>query len=289
MPDSPSGIAAVIVLYNPDANVPGNVRAIAPQVDHVYLVDNSEKPAPGLAETIGAHNLSYVPMGGNMGIAAALNAGLERCGANGYEWALTLDQDSAPSDGMVRELDSCRATCTGAPVGVIAPVHQIRSGPAFELFEGCREELTVMTSGNLLSVSAWKSVGGFDESLFIDQVDHDLCLRFHEAGYAVLTCGTATLSHSMGEMSQRWLLGPVYVSNHTAIRRYYITRNRLWAIRRYGRRFPSFAERERRSMRQELLKIVLFERDKLAKLRMAWRGWRDFRSGRLGPYRDARP
>ena len=38
-------------------------------------------------------------------------------------------------------------------------------------------------------------------------------------------------------------------------------------------------------MRKDIVKIVLYERQKGRKLAMMWRGWHDYRAGRLGVFR----
>lgn len=286
MPESPNGIAAVMVLYHPDEAVIGNVRAIVPQVDRLYIIDNTERPdAPVNRAIRDIAGVQYAALYRNAGVATALNTGVATAQQSGFEWVVTLDQDSTPSSDMVEQLMRCASTCD-EPMGVIAPLHDVENAPASTPFEGCRRELTVITSGDLLSVEAWSRVGGFDESLFIDQVDHDFCLRLNIARYLVATCGSARMAHRMGDMTERRLLGPVFVSNHSPVRRYYITRNRLEMIRRYGGQFPAFAAAEKRAQFHELLKVALFERQRLAKLRMAMRGWGDFRRRRFGPFEN---
>jgi len=287
MPDvSTRDIAAIVVLYHPGRDAIDNTVAISGQVGRVYAVDNTETVDPTVAGTLGAFpNVVYMPMGGNTGIAAALNAGMERARDGGHAWVVTLDQDSTVPAGLVDELAACLRACEpDRPVGIVAPVYAMEGGPAPETFSGCRETLTVITSGDLLSVEAWNAVGRFDESLFIDQVDHDLCLRLHLGGYAVLECGSALLPHRIGDLVERRLRGPVYVSNHSALRRYYITRNRFAVTRRYRSQFPDFARREMSALRHEMLKVLLFEDDRFAKLRMSWRGYLDYRRGVTGPY-----
>jgi len=39
-------IAAVVVLYRPDDTALGNIRETVAQVDHVYVIDNTEEPGP---------------------------------------------------------------------------------------------------------------------------------------------------------------------------------------------------------------------------------------------------
>lgn len=281
----PEDIAAVVVLYRPSADTVFNLASYAGDVGRVYAMDNTEEPDPAITSAVCAvPGVEYVPMPGNAGLGAALNAGATAARAAGYPWLLTMDQDSVPLGRMVYELSRCAVACAHeVPVGLVSPVLQLENGPEEAGFEGCREALTTITSGSLLSADAWEKVGAFDETLFIDQVDHDLCLRLHLAGFAVLECGTARLSHAMGEMRRRRLLGPVYVSNHSALRRYYITRNRLAVSERYRDSFPEFRARELRALRHELLKVLLMEDHKFEKLRMSWRGYLDYRRGVTGP------
>jgi rhamnosyltransferase len=141
-----------------------------------------------------------------------------------------------------------------------------------------------MTSGNLLSVAAWEAMGGFDEGLFIDQVDHDLCLRMHRGGFEVLRCRDAHLHHRLGTTVKHRFPVTNYATHHSSLRRYYITRNRLEMVRRFGKEFPEFRKREMSAQWRELGKIVLYEDRKVEKLKMAWRGYRDYRRGVSGRY-----
>ena len=279
-------IAAVVVLYRPEPDAVGNIRASAAQVDHVFAIDNTEKPDDALATVLREiPNLTYTSMGDNLGIAAALNVGVAMARDGGYPWVLTMDQDTCPGEGMVDALASAASTCeVGRPIGTIGAQ---RPGQTDRLphFIGCRERLMIITAGSILNVAVWEQVGRFDESLFIDQVDHELCLRMQQAGYAVLSCGEASMSHSIGEISKHsFLLWKAYTLNHSPIRRYYITRNRFAMIARYGTEFPRFVERQTRYARKEFVKMVMFEDHRLAKLLMAWRGYVDFKRGVTGRY-----
>lgn len=281
----PEDIAAVVVLYRPVAETVFNVASYAKDVGRIYAVDNTEAPDRTIVSAIAAiPGLQYLPLEGNRGIGVALNAGIAAARSAGYTWVLTMDQDSTPHPRMVFELSRCASECCDGPIGLVSPVLDLENGPAEEADGGCREALTTITSGSLVSTTAWERVGGFDESLFIDQVDHEFCLKLHLSGLSVVECGSARLSHRMGEMRRRRLIGPVYVSNHSALRRYYITRNRFAVGARYRADFPEFRAREMSAMRHEMLKVLLLEDHKIAKFRMAWRGYRDFRRGVTGPY-----
>jgi rhamnosyltransferase len=288
MPDvGMQDIAAVVVLYRPNADVLANVRATAAQVDRVFAVDNTEEPDAGFIKALCTiPNLTHVPLGDNLGIATALNAGVEVARDSGHAWVLTMDQDSTPDEGMVAALARCAGGCAaGERVGILAPV--LLEGGALqpEPRPACSEVLTAITSGNLLSVDAWTDAGGFDEGLFIDQVDHDMCLKLHRRGFSILECGEARLVHRLGEPAEVRLGRTYHVSNHSPLRRYYITRNRFEVARRYRDDFPGFGRSAMRALRHELVKIVLWEDRKTAKLLMSWRGYRDYRRGITGPFK----
>ena len=282
----PEDVAAVVVLYRPGADTVFNLSGYSRDFGRVWAIDNSEEPDAQIVAAVSAiPKVEYASMHGNSGLGTALNAGIALAKDAGFAWVVTLDQDSWPAAHMLFELSHCASSCseTGR-IGIVSPVLRLENGPEEAGYEGCRDALTTITSGSLVSVAAWEKVGGFDEDLFIDQVDHEFCLRLHAAGLAVRECGSAFLAHRMGEMRQRRLLGPVYVSNHSALRRYYITRNRFAVSQRFGAQFPEFRTREISAQRHELMKVVLLEDHKLAKLLMSWRGYRDFRRGVSGPY-----
>jgi rhamnosyltransferase len=285
----PEDVAVIVVLYRPDTETVFNLASYAGEAGRVFAVDNSELPDPTIVSALNAiPSVTHISMDGNAGIGRALNVGVAHAGEAGFGWVLTMDQDSTPGHQMLFELSRCAETCgDGRSVGTVSPLLRLENGPAVSGFEGCRDALTTITSGSLLSVAAWSAIGGFDEDLFIDQVDHEFCLRLNMGGFAVLECGSAWLRHSMGEMRRRRLLGPVFVTNHSALRRYYITRNRYAVSARYRTRFPEFRSREMSAQRHELLKMLLLEDHRFAKLLMVWRGYRDFRRGRTGPYPGA--
>jgi rhamnosyltransferase len=111
-----------------------------------------------------------------------------------------------------------------------------------------------------------------------------MCLHLHRSGFEVLRCREARLLHPLGQTVKHSFPVTSYVTHHPAIRRYYITRNRLAIGDRYREDFPQFRKREMRNLRRELGKIILYEDDKWAKLLMSWRGYVDYRRGVTGRY-----
>ena len=282
---TPALVAGMVMLYRPTADVLDNVRTSADQVRALYAVDNTEDPDPSFVsalETIS--EVRYLPNARNLGVATALNIGSRRAIEDGYEWLLTMDQDSTPTPGMVASMLRCLSLPRAQHIGLISPFHTQVGGNPRKPQGPYTEVLTAMTSGNLLRLSAYAAVGPFLDDLFIDQVDNEFCLRLHAAGFTVLEAGEAVLAHRVGSLHYHRLPLPMYTSNHAPVRRYYITRNRFYVGRMYRDRFPEYRRFELRQLAKEVLKILLYERQKLPKLRMMGLGFRDYRRGRLGPY-----
>ena len=94
-------IAACIVAYNPDvALLHQNLDAFVHFVQHVYIWWNS----PIITKDFSSDNVSCLGDGTNKLIAAALNECLKQCLHDGYDFLLTMDQDSV-FDNFSRFLD----------------------------------------------------------------------------------------------------------------------------------------------------------------------------------------
>ena len=129
----------------------------------------------------------------------------------------------------------------------------------------------------------FEKAGFFDEKLFIDYVDHDFYLRLALAGYQLLECKGAKLIHQRGHYTQRKILGKlIETSNHSALRKYYITRNRMYMWKKYGLGYPDFVRHDKKTFRKQLLKMLLVEDKKWAKIKMTIKGMVDCRHNRFG-------
>ena len=133
-----------------------------------------------------------------------------------------------------------------------------------------------MTSGSLTNVEVWKIVNGFDESLFIDYVDNEYCIRCSENGFYTWQSFAARIYHHLGSRRFhrifRWRFS---ATHHSAWRRYFITRNRLYVSIKFWRSQRSYVLNDLKNMVVELIKIVLVEDQKLAKILSIVRGLKD--------------
>jgi rhamnosyltransferase len=289
-------VCAVVITYFPQRQCVDNLAALAPQVGELIVVDNgssleSWQPVEAAARRL---DVTLVRLGANRGIATALNEGLMFAKAHGYRWLATFDQDSRATPDMIREmLAALESHPCPRQVAVISACHidplygfDFRYPVTDASGEGWRAVPFVMTSGNLIDVRTVSAAGGFEDSFFMDYVDIEFCLRLRRLGYQILEATRARLLHSLGRFElRRFLFRRLPVTNHSALRRYYITRNRLILWRRYWRREPLWFILDLYGFLYDCMVIVLYESGAGAKLSMLVRGLRDGWRRVGGPFR----
>lgn len=279
-------VCAVMVTYNPRPVFIDNVAAIAAQVGAVVVVDNgstgeTEQHLHELETRLGCRVIRNHQ---NLGVAVALNLGVKYALKAGFDWVCTFDQDSEVCGGFISQmLETYQQAPHPETVALVAPSYVDRESGFKVLLKRAAdgEILTAMTSGSMISSSAIQKLGFFDESLFIDAVDIEFCLRARRKGMLILQ-SPAVLLHSLGQTTYYRLFGLRFgVTNHSAVRRYYMTRNRLRLLMRYAADWP-WTWRESRTMLFDVAKIVLAEKDKWKKFRAMASGAADALSGKVG-------
>ncbi|MFM0380146.1 glycosyltransferase family 2 protein [Paraburkholderia strydomiana] len=287
-----AGVVAIVVSYEPDLEHLSKVlTAVASQTDHVVVVDNgSRKDVGGLVSGLDDPRLQFLPMGKNLGIAAAHNAGIRWARDWGSKYVLLMDQDSLPDPGMVARLCSANEMLesTGNRVAAIGP--RFRDSDSGRLADHVKfgkwrierascssgEQIVkvdfLISSGSLIRTQTLNVVGDMDEALFIDHVDTEWVLRARAKGYLTWGHCDAVMTHSLGETRRRiWLGRWRDVPIHKPFRYYYIFRNSLLLQRRdYPCREWKRVDRVR--LLQLASFIVLFHPQRLAALRMMSRG-----------------
>ena len=193
-------VCAVMVTYNPRATFIENIAAVAAQVGHVVVVDNgsSGETEQHLQELDTRPGCTVIRNRQNLGIAAALNLGVNHAIEAGCDWIATFDQDSRVSDGFISQmLETYQQAPHPEKIAVIAPTCVDReSGNRIRMLRSSNGEvLLAMTSGSMMPSSAIRDIGRFDESLFMDYVDVEFCLRARQKGMLILQ-SPAILLHS---------------------------------------------------------------------------------------------
>jgi rhamnosyltransferase len=285
-------ICAAIVTYNPDEDFPRRVARIAHQVHRVLIIDNcSDAPAMTVIQATCSRQSAYLIRNTqNLGLGAALNQAARWARDHGYSWVLTLDQDSIVAEDLAQTLARIGAGFDSKDrVAIIGSTYVGFTNPMPEASmtdssrPPCREEKTVITSGSLLSLLAFETIGPFREDFFIDLVDLEYCLRARSKRFKVVLSLTPTMRHALGAVSTHRILGiQKGTSNHSPERRYYMMRNHVVLIREYFLREPEFVLSSLYSRVKSIVLLSLFEKQRLRKLAYTALGVWDGLTLRLG-------
>ena len=277
-------IEGVVVLYNPNKNIIDNIKTYINEVETLYVIDNSSEKDNSLINEIKqlSQKCLYIDNFSNKGIAYALNMGVKLAIKESSDWLLTMDQDSKFEKNDLFKLIESIDEDDIQNIGIISPLHNINE----HNMNSDNNHIT-MTSGNLLNLHILEKIGFFLEDLFIDSVDTEYCLRLYEHGYRIKRNHAVLLNHNLGEQKVYTLLWKKYTSsNHNAIRRYYMMRNRLYIWDKYSRILPSFIARDKKEALKEALKIILFEDKKISKVLYILKGCFDYKRKKFGKIND---
>ena len=226
-------IAGVVILYHPD--IPKtfeNLVTYANQVNQLYVFDNSEPSSLEMAKALSQLTVpyEYISTGTNEGISKRLNEAAHKAIKEGYDYLLTMDQDSSFEHGafeqylrLVDAYDKEKVAQFGVNCD---PKHIPVSAIPFHAD-------SLITSGTILQLAVFKEVGNFDEKLFIDFVDVDYSLRASYMGYHNIIFTNIIMKHTIGYLK----LGRSFKNFkktlrilHAPIRVYYIVRNGLYLL-----------------------------------------------------------
>lgn len=254
-------IIPVIIWYNPKnvktdfGTAIDNIKSYSDFFDNVIIVDNSSEDNTNLAALI--PNSIYIPNLKNMGIAKAQNIGCEKAIELGYNWCMTMDQDShwekTEIQTFLKAVQKYSALNNFYSFGPRIDCPNIDSivssclkkSFAYKLLKNLKNSLEknkqtnfadfekdfefkniLFSSGNIFSLQKWKEVGKFREDFFIDQVDHDFCLKLNSVyPNSIIRFTKIKLNHNLGTIKKTFFSR---LDFHDGVRLYYCVRNTLY-------------------------------------------------------------
>lgn len=226
-------IAGVLILYHPDLQqLSANIKSYVTGLKQLYIYDNSELQIFGIESQILSIDpcIKYQYFNTNQGIAKRLNQAVDQAILEGYDYLLTMDQDSSfkPGDFEKYTLNIHSGSYTHiAQFGVNSQPKITLSTPQ------PHQALTLITSGSILNLNLIKKIGPFNEKLFIDFVDTEFSYRVIQKGYVNLMFSDILLNHALGKLIEGRSLLTFKKSLriiHSPIRVFYITRNGLYLL-----------------------------------------------------------
>ena len=233
-----TGVVAVVVLYQPPAEVTQRLARMVRTGLPVVAVYNQSPggAAQALHEATGAH---VVPFARNIGLASAINAGIAEARRLGASSVFLLDQDSDPAPDLHAALLAVlhEAQRSGLKVAAIGPrlldvksSHRARDTGGLGVQDGLEkrweQRSSIITSGSIVPLAALDAIGPMWDELFIDDIDHEWCLRARHLEWAVLEATSLRILHNLGDRGIN-LFGYFKAVHRAPVRHYYILRNTL--------------------------------------------------------------
>lgn len=279
-------ICAVVVTYFPGEGLSDRVLRAKEQVGHAVIVDNatSGEALERVQAATCLPGIDWIQNPANLGIATALNQGVEWARQHGYKWALLLDDDTVPGPEMVATLirafeefpDRNRLAIIGTNRILNPGNEQLSLNRWWTIGD------TVITSGSLLELSAAQRIGPFRDEFFMDFVDFEYCLRARSMGFQIVEILIPTMQHFIGDRKTVRRLGlTIFEFNHRPWRSYYKIRNFMFVAREYLFKDPRWVFRMSWGMAKVSVVAALIEDSRIPKLRYTLLGFYDGLLGRV--------
>jgi GT2 family glycosyltransferase len=241
--------------------------------------------------------VELIRVGANLGFAGGNNVGIRRALERGADWVLLVNNDAEVEPGLVDALE--RAAAARPDAGILACKVLFEDGETV-MYAGASFNATLGYSGRrvgwgerdrwhelrdvdradgaamAVSRRAVERVGMLDEELFAYVEDVDWSLRVRAAGLAVVFAPDARVRHK-GSASTG---GAASTTNL-----YYDTRNTIRVVERARPLPPGLRALRRAVVVGSHLALAVSHPARAAAARAVVAGWRDARSGRLGPMR----
>lgn len=219
----PVRILVVIVLYKiaPTASISFQTlqaaqrRAASGKVS-VKTVFYDNTPGGQALEKL-PEGITYESHNENKGLAVAYNRALEIACEEGFDWLLTLDQDTSLPDDFLDKLSDAVAYVTplsrvAAVVPRITDKGRVISPNAlsFKLFPKffpadfigiSLERTSAVNSASTVRVSSLKMIGGYDPRFWLDYSDAVMFHRLHCKGLRIFIAGNIRVEHELSVLN----------------------------------------------------------------------------------------
>ncbi|MCD2422197.1 hypothetical protein LQ567_05445 [Niabella pedocola] len=275
--------AAVVITYFPGDDFLDNIATYLNHIDRLYIADNSD-PSFSFPEQLSNNpKITILADGVNRGIAVRLNQVMEMAANEGYDWMLTMDQDSSFNAEQLQQylvnIRNFKQQETVAMFGVETGKTPESPSAAFE------PSRLLITSGSMVNLHLSKQTGGFDERLFIDGVDHAYCFQAGRLGFETVRFTGIYLNHNLGTRHTVRSLKSLQQTSralHPPFRLYYMFRNFQYLSKIYEADFPEEFALLKKDLYNRIKNHLLYGSGKMRTLKALLKARKDFREGSMG-------
>ena len=273
--------SCVVVAYNPDIDVIKNILSYIHYFDKLFVIDNSDLDNVKFFEPlIQEFGLEYIPLLDNTGIANALNVGFEKSIEYGYQFVVSMDQDSQFNNNILDVYKAYIDEFGLKQLGALSPRYKIERAISKVSSKPYEEKTITMQSGVLFTKEAFQKTGLFNEDLFIDVVDWEYFIRMNRLGFKLIQCNEAVLAHQPAENLHLFTFkGKKFgVGVASPLRYYYQIRNLLWCLLHYKSFFIL------KTIFYKLFKVLFLFNNKITYLNFIFKGVKDAFNNQLGRF-----
>lgn len=230
---------AIITVYYPSKENIANIIDIANQVDKLFVCDNSLTNKFDLFFA-GNKKIEYIHFGENLGLSIAFNKILKN---SCYDWndddyVIFFDQDSIISENYIDILvgEYKKMKSLDENIGCLGPVYFNNSNNTIEIpkakieiVEKCYKVKSIITSSMITTYKNLKEISFWNENVFLDMADWDLCWRMIAQGKICCLSENVVLNHTIGNGQKK--IGIIKIRVGSPIREYYQTRDCLYLLK----------------------------------------------------------
>lgn len=278
-------LAGVVILYRPDKKLIERLNTYKSFLNKFIIIDNSE--AKTSLQYLQDSNILIIHDGENKGIASRLNQAAQIALNEGYDWLLTMDQDSFFSGNDFLEYINCVSDFKDSnKVGIFG----VEFDNSKTVTAGCNflETNYLITSGSIINLKVFVQTNKFDEQLFIDHVDHEYCLQVRLKGFKIIKLTNILLNHSLGSVSFHRSVKNLKKSSrtlHSPIRIYYMVRNYLYLSKKYSKYFKKDLKEIRKNVLISIKNNLLYGKQRLLIFKYIISGIIHFKINKSGRYK----
>ncbi len=279
--------AIAIVFYEPEDDAFKRIERYVTQFNKCLILDNSSKSNEDRIAYI--DGVEYKWLKSNMGLSIALEQAFRWGYENEVDYLLTMDQDT---DYYEADINNMKHFITEHPGFAVycanwSKIYWSRElkekiiGKMFIPKNETKKVINCMTSGSWMQVSAVMEILPL-KNLFIGYVDTDISYKLYQKGRTMICVGNSYMEQQIGKKVHgipiNMLLRKILNSKE---RYYYMSRNNLYLQKMYKK--DMILKKDLVINRTRIfLNILIFENEKLEKLRYWIKGIKDFKKNKYG-------
>jgi rhamnosyltransferase len=280
----PCKIAACVVLYNSQQSVEQHISSYINYVGKAYVIDNTEtKDRPYQFSSVHQPKTTFIHDRKNEGIAKRLNQACTLAINEGFEYLLTMDQDSYFDESSIGLYLQCIENFDKKKqVSMFGVNYENQTQKESCDFVNVK---SLITSGSIINLNSYEQIGEFDENLFIDLVDTEYCFNSIQKGYAIIQFPNIFMHHQIGTVSQQRSLKNLKTSLrsiHSVSRLYYMTRNLFYLNKKYKHHFKKELSAHKKDLINRIKNKLLYSKNRYQTLQYLLKAYNDYRNNKMG-------